>query len=278
MKDIMASDNEKTKDDAVITDPVFPFMKNKRQQIIDYLREGKTYKQIQDEIRVSPCRISAIKRLLEKQDQIKNILETFEDDENSSNSSKIGSISSKNRVLDEEFCCSAGLNGSEIAIVVAFQREKLQLMKEQYLDDREFQEKFLQAKTLETKNKEKELKLREEELQFKKKEAERPLKELFYRLKQLSEVDAASNWGFSEVSDRLIELKKLEFDYKKQAYVDNFNFDVSPHAKMIEGVIKVFEQYKLETQANPKKSFGFEIKLALIVATAMFNQIDFQVG
>ena len=273
----MARDNEKTKEDTVIIDPIFPFMKNKRQQIIDYLREGKTYKQIQDEIRVSPCRISAIKRLLEKQDQIKNILETFEDDENSSKSSKNGSNGSKNRVLDEEFCRSAGLNGSEIAIVVAFQREKLQLMKEQFLDDREFQEKFLQTKTLETKNKEKELKLREEELQFKKKEAERPLKELFYRLKQLSELDAASHWGFSEVSERLIELKRLEFDYKKQAAVDNFNFEDSPHAKMIEGVTKVFEQYKLETQASSKKSFGFDIKLALTIATAMFNQIDFHV-
>jgi len=285
MEDIMALDDEKMKDDTVIADPIYPFMKDKTQLIKDYLKDGKTYKQIQDDLKVSPSRIAETKKQIEKQELIKQSLLAPIDYEKDCENSDFGSKSSKPDLFTTDFCRSAGLNGSEIVAIIAFQREKLESWNNKLRSDQEFHDKFLKNQALEAKNREKELtlkerdlKLREDELQFKIKEAERPLMELFYRLKQLVEIKSTSHWGFNEVTEHLVELKNLEYDYKKQAIADNLNFENSPHAKVIIDVIKVFEKYRLETQADPKKSFGIEIRLDVTIATTDLFGIDFHIG
>jgi hypothetical protein len=253
-------------------------MNNKTQQIIDYLEDGKTYKQIQDDIRVSPCRISAAKKVLERQKLLKRSLSRSEDDEKSSESSKTGRKSSDNALYNHQFYHSAGLNGSEIEKLVAFRSAKLDFEREKWRSEQEMERKRLENDDLFNKNQEADIKLRADELKFKENEAERPLKILFSRLKQLVDSDYRGNLSVDEVRYYLDTAKRLRTDYQAQAFADNFSFDTSPHAKSIDKLIGLLERTKNEIEKDPKRFSLSLFTIDMMLIRNLLCGVDHHVG
>jgi hypothetical protein len=253
-------------------------MNNKTQRIIDYLAEGKTYKQIQDDIRVSPCRISAAKKVLARQELLKRSLSMTDDDEKSSESSNFGSKSRENALYNHSFYQSAGLNGSEIAKLVAFRSAKQDFEKEKWRSEQEMERKRLENENLFNKNQEADIKLRADELKFKENEAERPLKILFSRLKQLVASDFGNNLNPDDVRYYLETAKRLKTDYQAQAYADNFEFDTSLHAQSIESLIKLFARTKYELETDPKQVYFPLFKIDISLIKTMLYGVDHNIG
>ena len=260
-------------------------MNNKTQKIIDFIKEGKTYKQIQEEIRVSPSRISAVKQLIKRREILKKSLSASIDDENGSESSDFGSKSSENRPLTVEQCRLAELNGSEIAEIVAFQREVLEIRKERWLLNSENEKKRLENEAVHNKNEAERnkneaanIKLRKEELVFKENEAERPLKILFSRLMHLIKGEYLNNITVEEVRFQLENASRLKTDYLAQAFADNLSFNNSPHAKAIEEVLELLRKIQRDLDTTLQKVQWPTYRIEFIMIKNSMLGIDHRVG
>jgi hypothetical protein len=250
---------------------------NKDQQIATCLQEGKKYKQIQQELKVSPCRISSIKKIIERQEILKAALSNIDDDENSSKSSKNGSNSSENALYSHQNLHSAGLNGSEIAEIVAFRKVQLDFRKEKWQSTLELEKIQHANQKLFNENQEKELKLRAEELQFKIKEAERPLKILFSRLKQLIDGKYDANIKPDEVRYYLECAKTLKTDYHAYAFAENITIDYSPHMRSINEFIQMFEKLNNDMEKDPKSISDASIHIGIMCIKPNLYGVDYTV-
>jgi len=234
-------------------------MNDKDQQIIQMLEAGCTFKEIQQELHVSPSRISRVK----KENQIgKSSNETMVEPNTSSESSEISSDINENPIIPD---MDGSSFGSKLPETVAKSSAELEFERQKHQDLQENEKRKRENEEETNRIRERELHLQEQQLQMQKKEAEKPKKLLLSRLIQLRDGYDIYGLKYNEVVSFLQEATQLKKDFHSQYFIDNTTFDGKIYETTIDSLINLFSKIKKELEKNPKNSIDLKYQLDLLM-------------
>jgi hypothetical protein len=232
-------------------------MNNKEKQILEMLRSGSTYKEIQAILCVSPSRIARVKA-------ITNSEYTQLDRGNGSN---IANNDSNQDTLRSAGYPNSSENGSNDSIM---QPERV--VKHEY--DKDFLENERRKRENETEAnriRERELTIREAELQLRKQEAEMPRKQLFFRLNRLLRGYNICQLQFDELMSFKQEAIRLKKDFVSYLAQNNQSREVTAIENALVKLINLFSEVLSDVERNPNQRIDIKYNIDLAI---IFNGVS----
>lgn len=240
-------------------------MNQKDQEIIKKLKDGLTFQEIQQELHVSPTRISIVKKAWRLTNHNQN---NRSDDGNGSESSENGSTATETESILEAREKNVGSETPEMIAERLFQRK---IEQEKYLEQLAIDKRKLEIDEEANKIRKKELQLQEEHLQVQKLEAEKPKKLLLSRLIQIMDGYEIDKLNYSEVVSFLKESTLLKREFQSQYYLDNKIFTGTIYEKTLNSLLELFTEIKQELDKKPRADINIKHQLTLLMIRANMN-------